>query len=53
MHLSVLIAIVLLIVTLLGIFSYKVGAEYQTFGNVVAAIAALLLFLMSINVIHI
>ena len=53
MHLSVLIAIILLIVTLMGIFSYKVNVTYQTFGNIVAAIAALLLFLMAIGVIHI
>lgn len=52
MHLSVVIAIVLLIVTLSGIFSYKVNAAYQTFGGFVAAIAALLLFLMAITVIH-
>jgi uncharacterized Tic20 family protein len=52
MHLSVLIAIILLIVTLMGIFSYKVNVTYQTFGGFVAAIAALLLFLMAIGVIH-
>ena len=53
MGLSLLIAIILLIVTFAGIFSYKVNVTYQTLGNFVAAIAALLLFLMAIHVIHI
>jgi uncharacterized BrkB/YihY/UPF0761 family membrane protein len=52
MHSNVILAIVFLIVTLAGIFSYRVNAAYQTFGGFVAAIAALLLFLMAINVIH-
>jgi hypothetical protein len=52
MHSNVILAIVFLIVTLMGIFSYRVNAAYQTFGGFVAAIAALLLFLMAINVIH-
>jgi hypothetical protein len=52
MHLSVLIAVVLLIVTLAGIFSYRVNVAYQSFGGFIAALAALLLFLLAINVIH-
>jgi len=49
---SVLIAIVLFIVVLAGIFSYRINAAYHTVGSFVAAIAALLLFLMAIGVIH-
>lgn len=52
MGVSVLIAIILLIVTLAGIFSYKVNAAYQTFCGFVAAIAALFLFLLAIHVVH-
>ncbi len=52
MALSLLIAIILLIVVLLGVFSYRVNAAYQGVGGFVAAIAALLLFLMAIGVIH-
>jgi hypothetical protein len=51
--LSLLIAIILLIVVLGGIFSYRINASYQMAGGFVAAIAALLLFLMAVNVIHI
>jgi hypothetical protein len=53
MDLSLLIAIILLIIVLVGIFSYKVNATYQNAGSFIAAIAALLLFLMAIHVIHI
>jgi hypothetical protein len=52
MSLSLLIALILLIVVLAGIFAYRWRAGYQTVGSFVAAIAALLLFLMAINVIH-
>ncbi len=52
MSMSVLIAIILLIVVLVGIFSYRVNAAYHTVGSFIAAIAALLLFLLAINVIH-
>jgi hypothetical protein len=52
MDLSVLIAIILLIVVLAGVFSYRVSATYQSAGSFIAAIAALLLFLMAIHVIH-
>ena len=49
---SILIAIILFVIVLAGIFSYRVSAGYQTVGSFVAAIAALLLFLLAINVIH-
>lgn len=52
MSLSLLIAIILLIVVLAGIFSYRINVAYQTVGGFIAAIAALLLFLMAIGVIH-
>lgn len=52
MSLSLVIAIILLIVVLAGIFSYRINATYQSVGSFVAAIAALLLFLMAIGVIH-
>lgn len=53
MDTSLLIAIILFIVVLAGIFSYRVNAAYQGAGSFTAAIAALLLFLMAIHVIHI
>jgi hypothetical protein len=57
MHLSVVIAIILLIVVFGGLFSYRVNAvntnaSYQTVGSFVAGIAALLLFLMAIGVLN-
>lgn len=52
MSLSLLIAIILLIVVLAGVFSAHVNAAYQTVGGFVAAIAGLLLFLMAVGVIH-
>jgi hypothetical protein len=53
MSLGLLIALILLIVVLAGIFAYRWRAGYQTVGSFVAAIAALLLFLMAIGVIHV
>jgi hypothetical protein len=52
MSLELLIAIIFLIIVLAGIFSYRVNATYQGVGSFVAAIAALLLFLMAVHVIH-
>ena len=52
MSLALLIAIILFLVVLAGIFSYRVKAGYQTIGSFVAAVAALLLFLLAIHVIH-
>jgi len=52
MDTSLLISIILLIVVLAGIFSYHINVAYQGVGSFVAAIAALLLFLMAIHVIH-
>jgi hypothetical protein len=52
MSLSIIIAIILLIVVLAGIFSYRYRASYQTVGSFVAAIAALLLFLMAVGILH-
>jgi hypothetical protein len=52
MSTHLLIALILLIVVLAGIFAYRYRAGYQAVGSFVAAIAALLLFLMAINVIH-
>lgn len=53
MSLGVLIAIVLLIVVLAGVFSGHINAAYGRVGGFIAAIAALLLFLMAVGVIHI
>ena len=53
MSLALLIAIILLIVVLAGIFAYRANAAYGTVGSFVAAIAALLLFLMAVGVIHV
>lgn len=53
MSTGVLIAIVLLIVVFAGIFIYRVRVGYQTVGSFVAAIAALLLFLMAVGVLHV
>jgi hypothetical protein len=50
--LSTIIDIILLIVILAGIFSYRVRATYQTSGGFVAALAALILFLIAMRVIH-
>lgn len=52
MSTSVIIAIVLLIVVFAGIFIYRVQASYHAAGSFVAAIAALLLFLMAVGVVH-
>ncbi len=52
MSTSVLIAIVLFIIVLAGVFSYRINAAYHVVGGFVAAIAALLLFLMAVGVIH-
>lgn len=52
MSLELLIAIILLIIVLMGVFSYHINAAYQGVGSFVAAIAALLLFLMAVHVIH-
>jgi hypothetical protein len=49
MNLGLLIAIILLIIVLAGIFSYRINATYQSIGSFVAAIAALLLFLMDLD----
>jgi hypothetical protein len=53
MSLGLLIAIILLIIVLAGIFSYRFNPAFQTAGGFIAAIAALLLFLMAIHVIHV
>jgi hypothetical protein len=53
MSLGLIIALILLIVVLAGIFAYRWRATYATVGSFVAAIAALLLFLMAIGVIHV
>ncbi len=53
MNTSVLIAIILLIIVLVGIFAYRVNDAYRSIGSFVAAIAALVLFLMAIGVVHI
>lgn len=52
MDANLIIALILLIVVVAGIFSYRVNATYQGVGSFVAAIAALILFLIAINVIH-
>jgi len=52
MSLALLLAIILFLVVLAGIFSYRINAAYQGIGSFVAAIAALILFLMAIQVIH-
>lgn len=51
MSLALLIAIILLIIVLVGLF-YSPPAPYGNAGNFVAALAALLLFLLAIGVIH-
>ncbi len=53
MSLGLFIAIVLLIIVFAGVFSYRMNAAYHTVGSFVAAIAALILFLMAVGVIHI
>jgi hypothetical protein len=53
MSLLIIIAIVLLIVVLAGIFASYVNPAYGKVGGFVAAICALLLFLMAVNVIHV
>jgi hypothetical protein len=49
---SMLIAIILFVIVLAGIFSYRINATYYSIGSIIAAIAALLLFLIAINAIH-
>lgn len=49
---AILLAIILFVLVLAGIFSYRFNASYQSIGSIIAAIAALLLFLLAINVIH-
>ncbi len=49
---GLIIAIVLLIAIFFGVFGYRLNPLYQTFGGFVAAIAALVLFLIAIHVIH-
>ena len=53
MSLGLLIAIILLIIVFAGVFAYRVNAGYQHVGSFIAAICALLLFLMAVGVIHI
>jgi hypothetical protein len=53
MSLSLLIALILLIVVLLALFAYRYRASYAGVGSIVGAIAALILFLMAIGVIHV
>jgi hypothetical protein len=53
MSTHLIIALILLIVVLAGIFAYRYRASYATVGSFVAALAALLLFLMAIGVIHV
>ena len=53
MSLGLLIALILLIIVFAGVFSYRMNAAYHTVGSFVAAIAALLLFLMALNIIHV
>lgn len=52
MNTNVLIAIIMFVIVVLGMFAYRVNQAYQTLGNVVTFIAALILFLMAIGVIH-
>jgi len=53
MSVGLLIAIILLIIVLVGIFAYRYRATYAGVGSFVAAIAALLLFLMAVGLIHV
>ena len=53
MSLGLLIALVLFIVVLAGLFSWSFGPQYQRVGSFVAAICALLLFLMAVGVVHV
>lgn len=53
MSLSLLIPVILLILVIAGIFSYRINAGYQLIGNFVAGVSALLLFLMAIGVFHV
>ena len=49
---SILIDIILFIIALAGIFSYRIKAAYSSIGSFIAAIALLLLFLLAIGAIH-
>ena len=51
MSLGLIIAIILLIIVFAGVFSYRINASYHSVGSFIAAIAALLLFLMAVHVI--
>ncbi len=53
MSVGLLIALILLIIVLVGIFAYRYRAAYAGVGSFVAAIAALLLFLMAVGLIHV
>ena len=53
MSIGLIVAIILLIVALAGIFSPAVNARYGRVGGFVAALAVLLLFLMAVGVIHV
>ncbi len=53
MSVGLLIALILLIIVLAGIFAYRYQAKYAGPGSFVAAIAALLLFLMAVGLIHV
>ncbi len=52
MSLFLIISVLLLIIVLAGLF-YRPPAPYSTVGSFVAAIAALLLFLIAVGVLHI
>lgn len=52
MSLGLIIALILLIVVFAGLF-YSPPAPYGSVGKFVAAICALLLFLMAVGVIHV
>lgn len=52
MSVHLLISIILFVVILLGLFSGRYRAEFANVGSIIAAIAALFLFLMAINVVH-
>jgi len=53
MSLGLLIALILLIVILACLFVGRYRAEFATPGSFIAAICALLLFLMAVGVIHV
>ena len=53
MSTNTLIAIILFIIVLAGVFAPLYNATYGRVGSFVAAIAALVLFLMAVGVVHV